>query len=76
MIGDLKASRNHARVEKRRDKYYLIDQSTNGTFVTVSGEAEMALHREELMLRGQGYILFGHSAAESKDETVEFSVRA
>jgi class 3 adenylate cyclase len=76
VIGDLKASRNHARVEKRRDKYYLIDQSTNGTFVTVSGEAEMALHREELMLRGQGYILFGHSAAESKDETVEFSVRA
>ncbi len=76
VIGDLKASRNHARVEKRRDKYYLIDQSTNGTFVTVNGEAEMELHREEVMLRGQGFILFGHSATESKEETVEFTVRA
>lgn len=75
VIGDLKASRNHARIEKRRDKYYVIDQSTNGTFVTVHGEAEMELHREEVMLRGKGYILFGHSAAESKEETVEFTVR-
>jgi class 3 adenylate cyclase len=75
VIGDLKASRNHARVEKRRDKYYLIDQSTNGTFVTVKGEPEMELHREEVMLRGQGMILFGHGAAESTDETVQFAVR-
>ena len=75
VIGDLKASRNHARVEKRRDKFYLIDQSTNGTFVTVKGESEMELHREEVMLRGTGMILFGHSAAESAEETVQFSVR-
>jgi class 3 adenylate cyclase len=75
VIGDLKASRNHARIEKRRDKYYIIDQSTNGTFVTVKGEAEMELHREEMMLRGQGFILFGHSAAESAEETVQFTVR-
>jgi class 3 adenylate cyclase len=75
VIGDLKASRNHARIEKRRDKFYLIDQSTNGTFVTVKGEAEMELHREEVMLRGTGMILFGHSAAESAEETVQFVVR-
>lgn len=75
VIGDLKASRNHARLEKRRDKFYLIDQSTNGTFVTVKGEAEMELHREEVMLRGQGMILFGHSASESTDETVQFVIR-
>jgi len=75
VIGDLKASRNHARVEKRRDKFYLIDQSTNGTFVTMKGEQEMELHREEVMLRGTGIILFGHGAAESTEETVQFVVR-
>jgi class 3 adenylate cyclase len=75
VISDLKASRNHARVEKRRDKYYLIDQSTNGTFVTIAGEAEMALHREEVMLRGKGMILFGHGAAESQEETIQFLIR-
>ena len=74
VIADPKASRNHARIEKRRDKYFLADQSTNGTFVTFNGEAETSLRREEVMLRGSGFIVFGHSAAESKTETVEFTV--
>lgn len=75
VIADPKASRNHARIERRRDKYFLADQSTNGTFVTFTGEAELSLRREELMLRGSGRIVFGHSAAESTLETVEFTVR-
>ena len=75
ILADLKASRVHARIERRRDKFFLIDQSTNGTFVTVSGEPEMVLRREELMLRGQGEITFGHSIVESSEETVAFTVR-
>jgi class 3 adenylate cyclase len=75
VIADPKASRNHARVERRRDKFFLADQSTNGTFVTFTGEAELSLRREELMLRGSGSIVFGHSASESSVETVEFMVR-
>lgn len=76
VISDPKASRNHARVEKRRDKFFLADQSTNGTFVTFAGEAEISLRREEVMLRASGRMTFGHSAAESDVETVEFVVRA
>ena len=76
VIADPKASRNHARIEKRRDKFFLADQSTNGTFVTFGSEAETSLRREEVMLRGSGFIVFGHSAAESKAETVEFTVNA
>jgi class 3 adenylate cyclase len=75
VIADPKASRNHARIERRRDKFFLADQSTNGTFVTFTGEAELSLRREELMLRGSGIIVFGHSAAESSAETLEFTVR-
>lgn len=75
VIADPKASRNHARIERRRDKFFLADQSTNGTFVTITGEAELSLRREEMMLRGSGRIIFGHSAAESSAETVEFSIR-
>jgi class 3 adenylate cyclase len=75
VIADPKASRNHARVERRRDKFYLADQSTNGTFVTFEGEAELSLRREEVMLRGAGRIVFGHSAAEPGGEPVEFRVR-
>ncbi len=75
VIADPKASRNHARIERRRDKFFLADQSTNGTFVTFTGEAELSLRREELMLRGSGIIVFGHSSAESSAETLEFTVR-
>jgi class 3 adenylate cyclase len=75
VIADPKASRNHARIEKRRDKFFLADQSTNGTFVSFAGEIETSLRREEVMLRGSGFIVFGHSASESKAETVEFMIR-
>ena len=76
VVTDVKASRHHARIEKRRDKFFLADQSTNGTFVKFNGEAEIGLRREEIMLRGSGRILFGHSEAEGAGDTVEFTVRA
>lgn len=74
VLGDRMASRVHARIERRRDKFYLVDQSTNGTFVTFAGEAEIALRREEALLRGRGQVAFGHSLAQSGDETVDFEV--
>lgn len=75
VLADRKASRVHARIERRQGKFFLVDQSTNGTFVTFAGEAEIALRREEMMLRSQGRITFGHSIAEASDETVDFVVR-
>lgn len=75
-IADRMASRHHARIERRRDKYFLIDQSTNGTYVVFTGESEIALRREEVMLRGRGRIAFGRSVSESTEGTVEFSLKA
>ncbi|HEY3179034.1 MAG TPA: adenylate/guanylate cyclase domain-containing protein [Casimicrobiaceae bacterium] len=62
VIGDRMASRMHARIERRRDKFVLVDQSSNGTYVTVDGEKEILVRREELVLRGRGQISFGHAA--------------
>lgn len=73
IIADRRASRSHARIERRRDKFVLIDQSTNGTYVTFDGEAEFALKREEVILRGKGRISFGH-ACDAGSEVVEFRV--
>ncbi len=75
VIADRNASRQHARIECRRDKFFLIDQSTNGSFVTVAGEPEVILRREEIMLRGTGCIGFGHSTSQPEVELVSFSVR-
>jgi len=74
IINDRRASRTHARIERRRDKFVLIDQSTNGTYVTFDGEAEFALKREEVILRGKGRISFGHAYGGESDEIVEFQV--
>ncbi len=75
VLADRMASRVHARIERRRDNFFLVDQSTNGTFVTFAGESEIVLRREEVMLRGQGRIAFGHSISKSSEETVNFAVR-
>jgi len=75
VLADRKASRVHARIERRRDKFVLVDQSTNGTYVSFDGEAEIGLRREEVILRGSGRIVFGHSIAESADEIVSFRLR-
>jgi class 3 adenylate cyclase len=74
VISDPKASRNHARIEKRRDKFFISDQSSNGTYITFAGQSEIALHLEEVTLRGSGHIRFGHSGAQTSGDIVEFSV--
>ena len=74
VIGDRRASRTHSKIERRRDKFVLIDQSTNGTYVKFEGEAEFVLKREEVILRGKGVISFGHANVEGGDEVVEFRV--
>ena len=73
-VAERMASRHHARIERRRDKFFLIDQSTNGTFVVFTGEAEITLRREEVMLRGAGRIAFGRSVSESTEGTVGFTL--
>lgn len=70
VIEDRKASRTHARIERRRDQYVLIDKSTNGTFIAMEGEAEVFLRRGEIVLRKKGLIAFGHSVASDSDVEV------
>ena len=74
VVADRMASRQHARIERRGDKFFLIDQSSNGTYVAFAGAEEVALRREETMLRGSGRIAFGRSVALSDDDTVAFAV--
>ncbi len=56
--GDL-ISRHHSRIEHRRGKFIITDQSTNGTFVRTSDGQEIFLRREEFTLFGSGNISLG-----------------
>src|SRR5712692_4965072 len=74
VIADRKASREHARIERRRDKFVLVDVSSNGTFVTFHGGPEMAVKREEVVLHGRGSISFGHPYSSDPTEVAAFEV--
>jgi hypothetical protein len=71
-VMDPMASRRHAKIELRAGKFVLVDQSSNGTFVTFGDNAEMHLKREEAILQGNGVIAFGHSAQDPGAETIQF----
>ncbi|MNC89074.1 hypothetical protein D3C83_49690 [compost metagenome] len=51
----------------------LVDQSSNGTFVVIGGNAELQLKREEMILYSNGKFAFGHSTASPGAEVIEFS---
>jgi class 3 adenylate cyclase len=72
VITDRLASRQHAKIERRRDKFVLSDQSSNGTFVAAGGRPEIVLKREEFILQGSGTIAFGHSGFGGDAERIEF----
>ncbi|MGH8634563.1 MAG: FHA domain-containing protein [Burkholderiales bacterium] len=65
-------SRRHAKIELRGGRFVLVDQSSNGTFVTLGGNAEMRLRREEAILYGSGVIALGQSAAAAGEDAIEF----
>jgi len=70
VLEDPMTSRHHARIERRNDNFVLVDQSTNGTFVTVQGERETPLRRSEFILYGHGEIAFGDSPSVRPDIVV------
>jgi len=71
VVADRMASRTHCEIERRQDKFTIVDRSANGTYVTIDGDSEMVLRREEAILRHHGVIALGHSRA-SATELVEF----
>jgi adenylate cyclase len=71
VVDDEHASRRHCTIERRHDHFVIADRSTNGTFVTVNGEDEVMLRRDELTLRKQGWISLGRPRG-AGGVTVEF----
>ena len=63
VVEDPKVSRLHARVEIRKDKFILIDRSTNGTYVHPDGRKMFLVHRDEAALDGEGFFSLGQEVA-------------
>jgi adenylate cyclase len=67
VVREKMASRRHARVERRGSRFYLVDESTNGTYVTLADGSEIHLRLEALPLQGSGLIGLGAPTREATD---------
>jgi len=65
-------SRQHARIEISRNKFMLIDQSTNGTFVHTTGGAENFVRGDSLQIEGEGMIGLGRLPDQDSPQTIRF----
>ena len=55
-------SRLHARIEASKDRFTLVDESTNGTFVQTESGEEIFVRRDSTQLVGEGTIGLGRVA--------------
>ena len=74
VVNSARVSRQHAKIEFRRGKFVIIDQSTNGTFVKNSDGIEVYLRREELPLMGTGVISLGLKVDNKNPHNIYYSV--
>ena len=74
VIGDPRASRHHAKIELRQDKFVLTDQSTNGTYISTEADGSHAVKQAEAVLHGRGRISFGQACKEGIPDFVDYIV--
>ena len=72
IIKGKRASRTHARIERRGDEFVLVDESTNGTYLTLGAGREVLLRRESRVIFGRGVICLAASAGREDVDRIEF----
>ena len=70
-VDETMASRLHARIEYRRGRFFLVDQSTNGSYLDNDG-AEIFVRRDEAALESHGRISLGRPFAHNVHSVVHF----
>ncbi len=66
-------SRLHARIEAGKNRFMLIDESTNGSFVQGQNGDDAFVRRDAVPLKGKGVIGLGRVPEPQSYHTVEFS---
>ncbi len=75
-VADDFASRQHAKIEYRDDKFILADLSINGTYVRFSDGHVVHAVQEEVLLLGVGSISLGRAFFEPTAKIIEFDIPA
>ena len=75
VVNDSRVSRSHSRVEYRRGKFFIIDQSSNGTFVLIQGKKSVTLKRDETQLLGSGIIGLGQEVTADSPVAIHYTIK-
>jgi class 3 adenylate cyclase len=76
IVRDSRVSRSHARIEYKRGKFSLIDQSSNGTLVRIQDQKTILLRREAIHLQGNGVIGLGQKVTAESETAIHFAVKS
>ncbi len=68
------ASRQHLTLENRRGKLFIVDISTNGTWIRSEKGKEIFLRRDEMQLPSSGEFSFGRSFRENPEHILHFRI--
>lgn len=74
VIAEELASRQHVTLESRRGNFFIVDRSTNGTWVRNETGKVKFLRRDEMQLPPMGDISFGKSFGEQPNELLRFRI--
>lgn len=72
VVPDRYASRQHLTIRAMRTRFYLIDHSINGTYVTLQGGDEIHVLRGEVPLDRSGVLSLGRSRTDTAAPVVSF----
>lgn len=67
-----RVSRTHALIEYREGRYYLTDQSSNGTYLLMEQSKGIALRKKEILLTASGVIGPGYKVDLNSPEAIHF----
>jgi class 3 adenylate cyclase len=73
VVSDRYASRQHVTIRLMRTRFYLIDHSINGTYVTLEGGAEVHILRGEIPLDRSGTLCLGRTHGDRPASLIGFN---
>ena len=74
VLSDPQVSRQHARIEYRDNHFFLIDRSSNGTYIQPERKAEVFIKSAEFQITGKGAIGCGFSPDPENISTLYFEL--
>lgn len=73
-VAMLMASRMHGDIQYGGDNFKYTDESTNGTWVAQNGGEPIRIHRDSIVLHGEGQITFGEPDFSNLKQLLQYKI--